>query len=41
MIFFNRPIAAVGMIASLLLLISIIIPSWRKKKKAIPVEEVS
>jgi putative tricarboxylic transport membrane protein len=41
MIFFNRPIAAVGMTASLLLLLSIIVPSLRKKKKAIPIEEVT
>jgi putative tricarboxylic transport membrane protein len=39
-IFFVRPIAAGGMIATLLILISCIIPSLRKKREEIPMEEV-
>ena len=39
-IFFIRPIAAGGMILTLLILISCIIPSLRKKREEIPMEEV-
>ncbi len=41
LIFFTRPIAAGGMIATFLMLISCIIPSLRKKRKAIPLEETT
>jgi putative tricarboxylic transport membrane protein len=40
LIFFNRPIAAGGMIVSILMLVSCIIPAIRKKREAIPLEEV-
>jgi putative tricarboxylic transport membrane protein len=40
LIFFTRPIAAGGMIATILMLISCIIPAIRKKREAIPLEEV-
>jgi putative tricarboxylic transport membrane protein len=39
LIFFTRPIAAGGMIVSFLLLISCIIPTLRRKREAIPIEE--
>jgi len=39
LIFFTRPIAAGGMIATFLMLISCIIPSLRKKREAIPLEK--
>jgi putative tricarboxylic transport membrane protein len=38
-IFFTRPIAAVGMIITILLLIGSIIPTFRRKREAIPMEE--
>jgi len=38
-IFFTRPIAAAGMIITILLLIGSIIPAFRKKREAIPMEE--
>jgi putative tricarboxylic transport membrane protein len=40
MIFFNRPIAAIGMIASILLLISCVVPFLRKRREEIPLEKV-
>lgn len=39
LIFFTRPIAAGGMILSILLLLSCIIPAFRKKREQIPLEE--
>ncbi len=39
MIFFTRPIALGGMIATVLLLISSVVPFIRKKREAIPLEE--
>ncbi len=39
LIFFTRPIAAGGMIATLLMLLSCTIPFFRKKREVIPVEE--
>jgi len=39
LIFFNRPIAAGGMIVTILMLISCIVPVIRKKREAIPLEE--
>ncbi|MCX5909656.1 MAG: tripartite tricarboxylate transporter permease, partial [Deltaproteobacteria bacterium] len=39
LIFFTRPIAAVGMVAALLMLLSCIFPVFRKKREAIPMEE--
>ncbi len=38
-IFFTRPIAAGGMIVCLLMLLSCIIPAFRKRREAIPMEE--
>lgn len=38
-IFFTRPIAAIGMIASVLMIISCIIPTFRRRREAIPIEE--
>jgi putative tricarboxylic transport membrane protein len=38
-IFFTRPISAGGMIACFLMLLSCVIPTFRKKREAIPVEE--
>jgi len=38
-IFFARPIAAGGMIVTILLLIGAIIPTFRKKREAIPMKE--
>ncbi len=40
MIFFNRPIAAIGMIATILVLISCVAPFLRKKREEIPLEKV-
>jgi putative tricarboxylic transport membrane protein len=40
-IFFMRPIAAGGMIATFLMLLSCIIPVLRKKREAIPMEETT
>jgi putative tricarboxylic transport membrane protein len=39
LIFFNRPIAAGGMIVTILMLVSCIIPAIRKRREAIPLEE--
>lgn len=38
-IFFTRPIAGVGMVLTLIMILSCIIPIFRKKRKVIPVEE--
>jgi putative tricarboxylic transport membrane protein len=40
LIFFTRPISAGGMIVTFLMLISCIIPTLRKKREEIPMEEV-
>ena len=39
LVFFTRPIAAVGMIVTCLMLISSIVPALRKRRKAIPIDE--
>jgi len=39
LIFFTRPIALGGMVLTSLMLISCIIPAFRKKREAIPLEE--
>ncbi len=41
MIFFTRPIAAVGMSVTLIMLLSTVVPIFRKKRKAIPMEETT
>jgi len=41
LIFFTRPIAAGGMIATFLMLISCVIPFLRKRREAIPLEETT
>ena len=38
LIFFTRPIAAGGMIITFLMLISCIVPAFRKKREVIPME---
>jgi putative tricarboxylic transport membrane protein len=40
MIFFNRPIAAIGMIATILVLISCVAPFLRKRREEIPLEKI-
>jgi putative tricarboxylic transport membrane protein len=39
LVFFTRPIAAAGMIVTILMLVSSIIPSLRRRREVIPVEE--
>ena len=41
LIFFTRPIAAAGMIVAVLMILSNILPIFRKKRKAIPMEETT
>jgi len=41
LIFFSRPIAAAGMILTILMLISSVIPAFRKKREVIPIEETT
>lgn len=38
--FFNRPIAAGAMVVTLLMLISSIFPTLRRKREAIPIQEI-
>ncbi len=38
-IFFTRPIAGVGMVLTLIMVLSCIVPIFRKKRKVIPIEE--
>jgi putative tricarboxylic transport membrane protein len=41
LIFFTRPIAAGGMITTLLMLVSCIVPAFRRKRESIPLEETT
>jgi TctA family transporter len=39
LIFFTRPISAIGMSITLLMLMGAVLPAIRRKKEALPIEE--